>query len=619
MTINMKRIYSIINIAIVLGVLLLIACAEADPYGELLAKDCYLKVDQSSLSFNGIGSESIQVSAPNNLDWEVVEAPSWVTLSTRSSRGNANITISPSEDNPSTADRTENISLRSKRYNLTAKIQVKQAGTYIKADAESIDFPLSGGSESVNIDTNAKWEVSCPTWVDCNTKMGEAGKAVLTFSAKKNTKDQAKDGKIKISSANGATSITISVKQTEVQLRVSYSSLSFTPKEGESKITITANSGWTASSNATSWCTVEPSTGTGNGTLSIKVKANKDTKVRSATITVKSGDVTRTIEVKQSPELFLEVDKNNIEFSCTGGSVTVTVSSNISWNISSNRTWCTVSKSNGTGNESFTLNVETNTYTTERTATITISGSEITTKINVKQQPLPAVIKNLMDNMVYVVSGTFTMGGTSVNDKPSHKVTLSSDYYISKYEVTQEEWEAVMGNNPSSYKGSKRPVERVSWNDCQEFIRKLNAMTGKSFRLPTEAEWEYAARGGYKSKGYKYAGSNVINSVSWYVENSYNKGSNHPDYATHEVGKKSPNELGLYDMSGNVREWCQDWYGNYSSGNQKDPKGPSYGTKRVIRGGSWLSPDSFSLITYRDSSEPDSNGGSFGLRLVRNP
>ncbi|MBQ3247459.1 MAG: SUMF1/EgtB/PvdO family nonheme iron enzyme, partial [Alistipes sp.] len=171
--------------------------------------------------------------------------------------------------------------------------------------------------------------------------------------------------------------------------------------------------------------------------------------------------------------------------------------------------------------------------------------------------------------MVFVKGGTFTMGATAEqgsdadsDEKPAHSVTVSN-FYIGKYEVTQAQWEAVMGKNPSRFKGDNLPVERVSWNDIQKFIEKLNAKTGKRYRLPTEAEWEYAARGGNQSKGYKYSGSNDIGSVAWYTDNSSSP--------THPVGQKQPNELGLYDMSGNVYEWCSDWHGSYSSGSQTNP------------------------------------------------
>ena len=215
--------------------------------------------------------------------------------------------------------------------------------------------------------------------------------------------------------------------------------------------------------------------------------------------------------------------------------------------------------------------------------------------------------------MVYVPGGTFTMGATSEqgsdaynDEKPAHSVTLSS-YYIGETEVTQALWTAVMGSNPSRFKGDQRPVERVSWNDCQTFISRLNAKTGKYFRLPTEAEWEYAARGGH-SGGSKYAGSDNINSVAWYI---YNSGRE-----THNVATKSPNGLGIYDMSGNVWEWCQDWYGAYSSSSQTNPKGPSNGDDRVRRGGSWYDVAWDCRVSRRDDDSPYGSDFHLGLRLA---
>ena len=193
-------------------------------------------------------------------------------------------------------------------------------------------------------------------------------------------------------------------------------------------------------------------------------------------------------------------------------------------------------------------------------------------------------------------------------DKPAHRVTLTNDYYIGKYEVTQALWKAVMGNNPSNFKGDNLPVEQVSWYDCQDFLSKLNRITGKTFRLPTEAEWEYAARGGNKSRGYQYSGSNNTLDVAWFRDNS---GSN-----THAVGTKQPNELGIYDMSGNVREWCQDWKGEYSSSSQVNPTGANSGSDRVFRGGSWSGEARYCRSSYRLYYTPDYSNYSLGLRLV---
>lgn len=215
--------------------------------------------------------------------------------------------------------------------------------------------------------------------------------------------------------------------------------------------------------------------------------------------------------------------------------------------------------------------------------------------------------------MVPVEGGTFTMGATSEQgsdaedeEKPAHKVTLS-DYYIGQTEVTQALWKAVMGSNPSDSKGDNLPVEQVSWDDCQEFIQKLNQLTGKQFRLPTEAEWEYAARGGRKSQGYKYAGSNDIGLVAWYEDNSGNE--------THPVATKQANELGIYDMSGNVWEWCSDRYGDYQSSSQSDPQGPSSDSIRVFRGGSCYFDAGCCRVSDRGSGTPGCRGIILGLRL----
>jgi formylglycine-generating enzyme required for sulfatase activity len=234
--------------------------------------------------------------------------------------------------------------------------------------------------------------------------------------------------------------------------------------------------------------------------------------------------------------------------------------------------------------------------------------------------------------MVKVDGGTFQMGATEEqesdamdSEKPVHSVTLS-DYSIGETEVTQALWYAVMGYKPtsggsqweSSYGlGDEYPVYWISWNDCQTFISKLNELTGLSFRLPTEAEWEFAARGGNNSQGYKYAGSNTVDDVAWYYENSLaSLGSSNPDYGTHVVGTKSPNELGLYDMSGNVWEWCHDWYDSYSSNSQTNPTGPSSGSSRVSRGGSWINYAKYCRVSFRYYGTPSGRYYNYGLRLA---
>ncbi len=224
--------------------------------------------------------------------------------------------------------------------------------------------------------------------------------------------------------------------------------------------------------------------------------------------------------------------------------------------------------------------------------------------------------------MVKVEGGRFVMGATAEqgddadgDEKLAHEVELD-DYYIGETVVTQELWKAVMGNNPSHFTGDGNlPVECVSWDDAQMFIQKLNGMTGKKFGLPTEAQWEYAARGGRKSEGYKYSGSNKINEVAWYDKNS--GGKTHP---VKEKGKIA-NELGLYGMSGNVWEWCEDWYGReyYSKSLVSNPKGPDEGINHVVRGGSWNSLAEYCRVSYRDCGMPGKGYNYCGFRLVLCP
>ena len=223
------------------------------------------------------------------------------------------------------------------------------------------------------------------------------------------------------------------------------------------------------------------------------------------------------------------------------------------------------------------------------------------------------------DEMVFVKGGTFMMGATEEQgtedpwdeEYPVHEVTVS-DFYIGKYEVTQQLWEYVMGYNPSIYKGAKRPVVSISWVDCCDFIGNLNRLTGKNFDLPTEAEWEYAARGGAKSMGYKYAGGNNIDEVAWYAYNATGT------FGTQEVGLKLPNELGLYDMSGNVCEWCSDWYDKnyYSSSPSENPTGPKMGEDIVYRGGSFPYMPSDCRVTIRGHAPIDKAYVNIGFRLV---
>ena len=243
----------------------------------------------------------------------------------------------------------------------------------------------------------------------------------------------------------------------------------------------------------------------------------------------------------------------------------------------------------------------------------TSSSFSSTSSVSFGSNEISIPVKNgITIDMVKDEACTFMMGNTfeemymnSYTWEDVHQVTLTNDYYMGKYEVTQALWQAVMGSNYSVFKGDNLPVDNVKWNDCQEFISKLNDLTGKKFRLPTEAEWEYAARGGKKSRGYQYSGSSNISDVAWYDKNSGSK--------THPVGTKQGNELGIYDMTGNVLEWCQDWIGLYSSSSQTNPTGAVSGSDHVLRGGSWRNHTWICRLPFR---RYDYASGLLGLRLV---
>ena len=261
-----------------------------------------------------------------------------------------------------------------------------------------------------------------------------------------------------------------------------------------------------------------------------------------------------------------------------------------------------------------------------------VDVADISTIIDIMAGELPKTrtfnVKGVTFSMVDVEGGTFRMGSDDAyfNEQPVHQVTVSS-FSIGQTEVTQALWYAVMGQKPTTdgYQwssthglGDNRPAYNVSWNDCQEFITKLNQITGKQFRLPTEAEWEYAARGGNKSKGYKYSGSNTIGDVAWYGDNIPSQTEGNSGYGTQPVATKQANELGIYDMSGNVLEWCSDWYGSsyYSSSPATNPTGPTSGSGRVIRGGSWYFNAGDCRVAIRGNFTPASRYYDLGLRLA---
>ena len=408
---------------------------------------------------------------------------------------------------------------------------------------------------------------------------------------------------------------------------------------GSNSIIITSNQNWAAECNQI-WCSVSPISGFSNGLVTFTVTENTTTSSRVATITVTAGTLYQQITVTQqaATEIF-DITPSSITFSNVAESKSIVVTSNQNWTASSNQSWCSISPVSGINNGSVNVSVQENTSDANRTATITFSSGSIQKQVIVTQNGTSNNLTLKDIKMIYVQGGTFPMG-SPVSDlesydyeRPQHYVTLS-DFYLSETEITNEQYCRFLNENGINSSGQgnvvdygfqtlvynnasfgvvysdgqwrpqagfdKHPVVWVSWYGAKAFCDWVGG------RLPTEAEWEFAARGGNKSQGFKYSGSNDLNEVGWYNGNS---GS-----STHPVGTKLPNEIGLFDMSGNVWEWCSDWYESYSSVVQTDPIGPSTGYFHVIRGGDWYFFAGRSRVSCRSERSPGDWGENVGFR-----
>lgn len=340
---------------------------------------------------------------------------------------------------------------------------------------------------------------------------------------------------------------------------------------------------------------------------------------------------------EEEVESQLEVSPQQITINETGKAV-IYVFSNTTWEINSTEQYLSFSTMRGRNNDSVEVKVVDREHAPKKcdfsvrtvndngaiTHTVYVTIEENSGLTQKEIQNKTYTVNGISFTMIGVTGGTFWMGATKeqegdayFDESPMHKVQLSS-FSIGQTEVTQELWGAVMDNVPSEFRGDKLPVENVSDEDCERFIRKLNQLTGETFRMPTEAEWEFAARGGTKSKGYKYAGSDSINNVAWYYDNCYSKGYGSIDYGTHDVATKLPNELNIYDMSGNVKEFCRDYYDEdfYESSSIINPVYTNYVSYsyNVGRGGSWRDKAKDCRVARRSKAYKDNYTG---LRLAQ--
>ena len=402
-----------------------------------------------------------------------------------------------------------------------------------------------------------------------------------------------------------------------VTLEISTPELLFEQEGGTQDFTVTSNGDWEIFCSE-DWCKTNFPAGSGNLTVSVMTEAYQGWgDVREAVVTLRSGKKKRELKVKQKPEKAMHIAQDTIHVSADGGTISVKVQSiydRVEYVVDL-PTWISqVQETKAIISATYDFVVERNGIPKKRVGYIIFHDT-----VNRLEDTVYVVQEKGEIEMVYVEGGTFRMGAT-YDEEPVHSVTLS-DYYIGKYEVTQGLWKAVMGTGVEEQMekagvsglygvGDDYPMYYVSWDEAQEFVSKLSELTGKKYVLPTEAQWEYAARGGVKSRGYKYSGSNTIDGVAWYWGNSEEK------YSTSSVGTKLPNELGIYDMSGNVCEWCSDWYSDYSDVSQTDPTGPSSGFYRVHRGGSWNFNAGYCRVSSRSYDLPGSRGDHLGFRVA---
>lgn len=394
----------------------------------------------------------------------------------------------------------------------------------------------------------------------------------------------------------------------EINLSVSQTELSFTPEESEQIVNITSDANWNCEYSA-EWLLVRQQ----QNRIRVIVYENTSSIQRFDVIKVTvNGSVQSEIRVTQSGTE-ISVESNSVTAASKGETISVPIQSNVQWSVENENEWCIVQK-NG---YNLDITIDRNYKMIERSGMITVKSGEVSQNITITQSGC-----DWFDSfeMIDIAAGTFYMGAQKDNssgqnydasayqiESPVHEVSISS-YSIGKFEVTQAQWIAAMGSNPSIIQGNNLPVENVTWEQVQEFISLLNEKSGLSYRLPTEAEWEFAAKGGNESNGFKYSGNSVLGACGWYYSNS--------EATTHEVGSKEANELGLFDMSGNVREWCNDWFGYYDSSSSENPKGEFDGKTKVNRGGSWTTPAVNCRNTYRHTDYPNEGAQDLGFRLA---
>lgn len=506
---------------------------------------------------------------------------------------------------------------------------------------QELTFDAAGGTKSFTISCNGDWRlVNGSGWCKADVTSGTGNRRV-TVTAQPNTGLNERVANQTVVAGDKLEVLTVTQKGKEATLEFSVPELVFDKAADKKTFTVSCNSSWVIE-NGSDWCTTDFTSGTGNLQVTVAVKSYSGIGDRSAQLSVKSGNKVKLLPVTQKGRDAIVVEWKWYDVDATGDTLSVKLKPNTAISgveLPGFGSWLRCKKASG---NTYAIFVSRNDAEENRDGFVVFSSGNERDTVHIRQygkfafgNAYTETVGGVSFKMIYVQAGRFTMGATSEqglsnpdsDEYPTHTVTLTKDYYIGEYEVTQRLWYVVMGTTVEQQRaksrydyglrgvGSNYPMYYVNWYEAQEFCTKLSQMTGKKYALPTEAQWEYAARGGRKSMGHKYSGGDV----GWYDGNS--KSEAYSSGAAHPVGQRKANELGIYDMSGNVWEWCQDKYSSsyYSVSPPDDPTGPSFGTGHVLRGGSWHYNANRCRVSNRSNFRHESRGSSNGFRIVLLP
>ncbi len=640
----MKRLFYLVSgvtlLYLFLGGALLVASCSKDSGGDgpeepEQPKNVMLELSRADLIFESSGGEkTFTVSCNGN--WTIDNGSSWCKTDFNSGTGNLTVTVT-ADVYSGMEDRNTNLTV--KAGDKTQVLGVTQKGKdAIIVSKDKFEVPQEGVTISVEVKSNISYEVTIPeefgSWIAPSPRSRAVTKASYEFVISKNSSKKPREGYILF--AGNSVQDTVRIYQAD-RLVLTDPTCYVSHEGGEITVELKTNVNYDVQipTSVASWISRVETRTLRTDRIHFSVSENRGRDVREALVVVKdrNSKLSDTLRVCQYGKGLI-VSQQNYFVPRAGKTISVEVKGGIEYGVtipSAFQSW--IASAGGTSSSLSDVTPKTYRFAVselegneEREGYIVFSGNSLTDTVYIYQGgDFTETIKGMSFDMVYVEGGTFQMGATSEqggyynsDEKPVHSVTLS-DYYIGKFEVTQGLWEKVMGTTIHEQRikagysstngvGSDYPMYYVNWEEAQEFCTRLGQLTGKNYALPTEAQWEYAARGGVKSRGYKYSGSNTIGNVAWYDDNS--------SESTHPVGTKQPNELGIYDMSGNVWEWCSDWYGSYSSESQSNPTGPSTGFRRVLRGGSWDYTARYCRVSYRSNNNPSARNYYNGFRFV---